>query len=487
MNHSFHNIEILSDAKPATIFLPGWGFDGRILSLLKPLPHWIFPETLLDPATFEQDLLQLAAAKDLKKFRLIGWSLGAMLGLEFAARHPDLIDSLILVSLREKWPSHEIKEIRAEFSREPKTFLKGFYRKCFLGDKPAYRNFCATLEPGYLAAANTNSGRLQRGLDFLGTYTLPSRLPAIPTRLVHGRQDIIAPADEMATLPETVVEIIDNAGHAVFLHQDCSLQHELKKEVIQAKFSKAAGSYDKFAKVQAEVATMLAAKLPPSKENPAIGNILEIGCGTGNFTALLAGRFPAAKIVALDFSPEMIEQARAKLPANNIAFACAEAEDFLAETPGKSYDLVASNGSLQWFSDIDRALDNIGRILRPSGGFFCSIFGPGSLPELASGLRAILGLERMLAAETFPNMDRLRDILQAYFKNSIIEEELLSKEYASAHDLLLHIKKTGTSGWSHTMQHPLTPSRVNQLDDWFKKTYGSCKVTYQILFLKGNM
>jgi malonyl-CoA O-methyltransferase len=486
MTHSFLNIEPHPDTGPPTLFLPGWGFDGRITRLLKPAPNWIYPETPLDPETIEEDLLHLFTSKKIRKIRLVGWSMGAMQGLEFAARHKDLIESLVLVSLRAQWPEPEIKEIRAGFSRDPEAFLKNFYRKCFLGDKQAYRIFCATLEPLYLAALKTNSERLLRGLDFLAGFTIPSPVTGISTRLVHGRQDIIVPVKEMAEIPGAAVEIIDNAGHFVFLHEGSALQHELKKQVIRIKFSRAAESYDNYAIVQAEVARRLTAKLSSPGRQPEIKTILEIGCGTGNFTSLLAARFPSAKIVALDFSPEMLTKARHKLTRETIDFICAEGERFLQEAPEKSFDLVASNGSLQWFSDIGKAIHDCARILRPGGYIHCSIFGPESLKELGRGLKDIQFQAEPLAAQTFPNREMLQNTLHKFFPGGRLEEEFIEKEYSSAHDLLRHIKKTGTSGWQQNMQQPLTHSGVIRLDEWFRRTYGSCRVTYQILFLQGK-
>ncbi len=486
MNHSFHTIDLHPGTGPPTLFLPGWGFDGNILRLHKPLPPWIYPETPLDPESINQDLLRFLAAEKIRKVRLVGWSMGAMLGLKFAAGHSELIDSLVLVSLRPHWPADEIENLRSEFSLNPEDFLKGFYRKCFLGDKQTYRNFCATLEPLYLGAVNNNIIRLQRGLDFLAAFTIPCPLPDIPTKLVHGSQDIIVPVQEMATLPGADVDVIDNAGHGVLLHEGSFLHQEMQKEVIREKFSRAADSYDSYAKVQAEVALKLADKLPPMDKKKEIRTILEIGCGTGNFTLLLAARFPGAKIVALDFSPEMIAKARHKLKKNTIELICAEGESFLEAAPGKSFDLVVSNGSLQWFGDIDKALHNIARILAPGGSMFCAIFGPESLQELGQGLTAIQTLPESLAAQKFPRPQRLHRALECYFHAGTVEEELIGKEYNSAYDLLLHIKKTGTSGWQPIMQQPLTPARIAKLDEWFARTYGACRVTYQVLFLAGS-
>ena len=486
MSHSFKIIDLIHEAKTPTLFLPGWGFDGRVLRLLQPSPPWIYPENTLDPETFEQDLLHSLASNNIKPIRIIGWSMGAMLGLDFTVKYPEKVESLILVSLRSHWPEHEITELQVDFERNPEAFLKDFYRKCFLGDKYSYRNFCKTLEPLYLNAIDKNFERLQQGLEFLGKFKMPDRPHDIPVRLIHGKQDIVAPVAEIANLKGSDVEIIENSGHAVFLADSCSLQNELRKQTIQAKFSRAAESYDSYAKVQSEVAQRLATKTILSKDSSQINTILEIGCGTGNFTSLLADKFPAAKIVALDFSPEMIAKASHKLNKNTIEFICAEGEEFLEKAADKSFDLIASNGSLQWFTDHDRSIKNIARILLPGGTFLCSIFGPDSLKKLGLGLKLLFGYPGSVAADAFPDVSSLQRSLNAYFAKGTIAQELIEKQYESVHDLLVHIKKTGTGGWHQHGSPALTPARLKELDHWFVETYGSCKVTYQIHFLQAT-
>jgi malonyl-CoA O-methyltransferase len=483
MNHTFLNIEQSTEEKTPTVFLPGWGFDGKVLLLLKPTPPWIFPEQFLDPATIEQDLLHLHDTLNGSSFRIVGWSMGGMLGLEFAVRNPEVVESLTLVSLRSKWPEHEIKELQSDFSQAPEPFLKNFYRKCFLGDKPLYRNFCASLEPVYLKSAGKHLERLHNGLQFLNKFKVPDIIPHMKIRLIHGKQDIIAPIAEIAELKNSRVEIIENSGHAAFLADSCSLQEELKKLTIRKKFSKAAGSYDSYAKVQTEVAQKLAAKLPHIQKANGSLKILELGCGTGNFTALLAERYPDAKITAIDFSQEMIAIAKQKLDNSSIEFLCAEGEEYLENCADEHFDLIGSNGSLQWFSDHDSSLKNIARTLKQDGIFICSIFGPDSLKKLGLGLKTLFQYNGNVAAFGFPEVNTLQTILDRYFATRIIDQELIEKNYESTHDLLVHIKKTGTGGWHQHGAPALTPSRLKQLDHWFTETYGSCKVNYQVHFL----
>src|SRR6266852_4895000 len=45
------------------------------------------------------------------------------------------------------------------------------------------------------------------------------------------------------------------------------------------------------------------------------GFVVDLGCGPGNLTAALAARWPAARVLGVDSSPEMIEAAQAEVPA----------------------------------------------------------------------------------------------------------------------------------------------------------------------------
>ena len=89
-----------------------------------------------------------------------------------------------------------------------------------------------------------------------------------------------------------------------------------------------------------------------------------------------------------------------------------------------------------------------------------------------------------IAADAFPDVNTLQNCLNAYFTKGTVEQELIEKQYESVHDLLVHIKKTGTGGWHQHGYPALTKARLKQLDHWFVKTYGSCTVNYQIHFLQ---
>jgi trans-aconitate 2-methyltransferase len=74
--------------------------------------------------------------------------------------------------------------------------------------------------------------------------------------------------------------------------------------------------------------------------------IVDLGCGPGNSTAVLAARWPAAEIVGLDSSDAMIAAARRDAPERTWILG-----DIASWTGDAPFDLVFSNAALQWVPD----------------------------------------------------------------------------------------------------------------------------------------
>ncbi|MCF6291056.1 MAG: alpha/beta fold hydrolase [Desulfobacterales bacterium] len=480
MRHTFH-----TSPGADTVFLPGWGFDGQISRLIVPPPCWIYPDSLLDPATLVNDLAALVQQEQLGGIDLVGWSMGGLLALDFARAHPALVRSLTLISLRRRWPAAEIRRLHQDLDRDPRDFLIDFYRKCFLGHRAAAREFVATLQPEYEKNISAHTlDLLHRGLDYLAGAD--SRPPAgVAVRIIHGRKDIIAPVTEMVDPAGAGVEIVNNSGHLPFLAPECSLNRAVKKDTIRQKFSRAASTYDEQAEVQLETARTLARAVAEQAGTGSIKKILELGCGTGNYTLELAARFPGARILALDFSAEMVAAARHKLAGfANTDFYCTDGERFLAQAEKhEKFQLITANGSMQWFGDLEQAVANIHRLLTPDGRFAGVLFGPRTLEELGQGASQVLGEKIATAASSFPDGKQLKRIFDNHLVSVNITEELICKPYPSVRDLLTHIKKTGTSGWRRRRTPVFTRTRLDRLDDWFQNRYGGCRASYQVFII----
>ena len=73
------------------------------------------------------------------------------------------------------------------------------------------------------------------------------------------------------------------------------------------------------------------------------GTVADLGCGPGELTVTLAGRWPGATIVGVDSSAEMI--ARARSLGAPVDFRIGDVRDW---TPGPDVGVVVTNATLQW-------------------------------------------------------------------------------------------------------------------------------------------
>lgn len=97
---------------------------------------------------------------------------------------------------------------------------------------------------------------------------------------------------------------------------------------------------------------------------PLIGpnSVIDMGCGPGNSTELLAERWPAAQVTGLDSSPNMLAEAQKRLPTASFAEA-----DATTWTPAPGTDLVFANAIYQWVPDHLTQLPRVLAALPPGG------------------------------------------------------------------------------------------------------------------------
>lgn len=91
--------------------------------------------------------------------------------------------------------------------------------------------------------------------------------------------------------------------------------------------------------------------------------VVDLGCGPGNSTELLAARFAAAEVVGIDHSPAMLAEARQRLP--RLRFMLADIAGWVPEGPPP--DLVFANASLQWLPGHAALLPRLFAVLAPGG------------------------------------------------------------------------------------------------------------------------
>ncbi|MDF1613796.1 alpha/beta fold hydrolase [Desulfurivibrio dismutans] len=486
------------DSRRPVVFLPGWGFTGRVGILGGEDPAFCpVAGGVLDPDALAAGFGAWLDRQGIEQCEIIGWSLGGRCALELARLYPGRVTAVHLLAVRAAWPAGELADIRAELARQPQDFLRSFYRKCFLGYRAAYRRFQRELEEECLAAAERAPEVLAHGLALLAApMPAPEGLPAgCRVVAVHGRRDVIAPVEQRLRWPGAEERLLEHGGHAIFLEQKTGdgrsktedrgrRTDDNAKEGIRRRFSRAAATYDAHADVQGRTLALLAERLPP---DPAARAVLELGCGTGNWTRRLLDNFPHAHITALDFSEAMLRQTREKcLNSPRLELLCREGEEFLAANRA-AFDLVTANATLQWFSDLPRSLTAIQAGLQPGGRLLTTIFGRRSMPELDAGLRAVSGGGLRVAARNFVDYQQLQAMVTAVFPAATVEEYFLNRRFSDLGELLRHFRYTGTGGPGRPADTAaFTTRHYRELSRWFAGQPHGYRISFQVFLVQAQ-
>jgi trans-aconitate 2-methyltransferase len=139
-----------------------------------------------------------------------------------------------------------------------------------------------------------------------------------------------------------------------------------------------AASYDKVADPQARWGAEVLARLPLEGDE----TVLDAGCGTGRVTELLLARLPGGRVVALDASATMLEQARGRLARfdDRVTYVQADLERPLPIA--EPVDAVLSTATFHWVLDHDALFANLAAVLRPGGWLVAQCGGFGNVDTL---------------------------------------------------------------------------------------------------------
>ncbi len=111
--------------------------------------------------------------------------------------------------------------------------------------------------------------------------------------------------------------------------------------------------------------------------------VLEVGGGPGGIWVSEGHRLPAgARIVFTDLSQGMIAEARRRIDDDRFVFAVADAQEL--PFANASFDAVVANHMLYHVPDLDRALSEFARVLRPRGRLLATTNGDHHMSQLRS-------------------------------------------------------------------------------------------------------
>lgn len=147
-----------------------------------------------------------------------------------------------------------------------------------------------------------------------------------------------------------------------------------------------AATYDRVAEPQEKWGLEVLDRLELSGDE----TVLDAGCGSGRLTRHLAERLPNGRVIGVDSSPSMIENARETL-ADRVELRQLDLLDL--DLDGEA-DAIFSNATFHWVIDHDRLFSVLFRALRPGGALEAQCGGQGNVAEVENALLGLQGDER---------------------------------------------------------------------------------------------
>ena len=133
------------------------------------------------------------------------------------------------------------------------------------------------------------------------------------------------------------------------------------------------GTYLRFAGERARPFVDLADRIDVA----APRTVVDLGCGDGSTTALLADRWPGARVTGVDSSPEMLAAAPSR---PGLDFVLGDVRDWHPQAP---VDVVVCNAVLHWVPGHDRLLARWAQQLPPGGALAVQVPGNFRAPTHA--------------------------------------------------------------------------------------------------------
>lgn len=127
-------------------------------------------------------------------------------------------------------------------------------------------------------------------------------------------------------------------------------------------------------------------------------SILEIGCGVGMTTELLAKKYPEASILGTDFDEDSVAIAKSKWHLRNVRFEQGDATRL--PYPNEHFDAAFSILTLHHIEDFERAVAELARIVKKGGDIY--------IMDLPSASLNFIHLRKSIVPGLFKKGDLLR-------------------------------------------------------------------------------
>jgi malonyl-CoA O-methyltransferase len=220
--------------------------------------------------------------------------------------------------------------------------------------------------------------------------------------------------------------------------QTSILNSVINKKAVEASFSKAAKHYDHFADLQREVGYHLMNLMANTVKDA--NSILDLGCGTGYFSALFNIENKHAHLTCFDLSSEMLKKtAQRGLTRSE----CVQGDIDNLPFPANQFDLIFSNLVLQWSEQLDNCLGQTKNALNKGGKLCFSTLLNGSLIELQQAWKEI---DNNPHINDFLTTEKVQDaLLSSGFNHVRLTTKTHVKKYSSVIEVMKALKGIGAN------------------------------------------
>lgn len=165
--------------------------------------------------------------------------------------------------------------------------------------------------------------------------------------------------------------------------------------------------------------------------------ILELGCGNGSMWPEIISSLPSGcELILSDFSQGMLDAARARVGEHDgLSYQTINIMEIPYETG--SMDMVIANMMLYHVPDIDKALAEVRRVLKPGGVFYCATYGENSIMTWLNDIFS--GFDIDIHMNTAFTLQNGGEMLECHFENVYRDDYPDAFEITNTVDLVNYV------------------------------------------------
>jgi len=227
-----------------------------------------------------------------------------------------------------------------------------------------------------------------------------------------------------------------------------------------------ANNYNKHADFVSILATPVVELLNPQKDE----KILDLGCGDGTLAVEIEKL--GAKVIAVDFSEDMVEKTKEK---GIEAYVMSATELNFQDV----FDAVFSNAVLHWVKDPEIALGKIYNALKDDGRFIAEFGGYGNIKHLTNAMQTVFGMHPEYGEFNnpwyFPKEEAYKKLLESHgFEVTYIEiiprptqiDDISHWLTIFANGIVSHLSKEQQVDFNHEVREMLKPILYSEKEGW---------------------